>query len=560
MSQSAGRHIVAVSSGREVAFRRLGSGPPVALLHESPRSSVALLPLAERLADRFTVFAFDTPGFGLSDPLPHRRADAAEFADALAEGFDAIGLGRVPLYGAHTGAVIAMEFACRYPERVACTAFEGYPVFTPAEQAELLASYLAPIVPDWEGSYLAWLWARVRDQFVFFPWYSRGQGARLRRAPPPLAFHQQVVCDLLAAGDHYRIAYAAAFRYDPVPPVSAAKMPISYLARPEDMLFPHLDRLPRLGAKDEIVHLSNDRDEWAKRIAAALGRVPGDATPPATRDAFPRAPPGRIERRFWRGEASTLLARRTGAGGKTPMVLLTAAPGAGRALEPTMRALGRSRAVYAFDLPGQGGATECPPDASCDTLGGEVAAAVTRLVDGPVAIAGCEGAATIAAAAARRLGDRARLCVAIDPAPEDEPARKQIADHVVDITPHRAGGHILAAWHLLAESEIWKPWFEQRPDRARPLPADLDVLALDAAITEWMRGGPSYRHMARAALRPAPCSALGAVSRRAVIAFEGDPDLPAARDLAAKAKAHFAAAPRNPDAIAAALVRLTDAA
>ena len=32
MSEKAGRHIVAVSSGREIAFRRIGSGPPVALL------------------------------------------------------------------------------------------------------------------------------------------------------------------------------------------------------------------------------------------------------------------------------------------------------------------------------------------------------------------------------------------------------------------------------------------------------------------------------------------------------------------------------------------------
>ncbi|MCW8142114.1 MAG: hypothetical protein KIT58_24670, partial [Planctomycetota bacterium] len=73
-----------------------------------------------------------------------------------------------------------------------------------------------------------------------------------------------------------------------------------------------IDRLPKLGAKDEIVHLSNDRDEWARRIGAALGRVAGDRTPPAARDEFPSTSPGRVSRRFVRGKDATLLARMAG--------------------------------------------------------------------------------------------------------------------------------------------------------------------------------------------------------------------------------------------------------
>ena len=93
---------------RTIGYRRFGDGPPVALLHASPRSSAALLPLGMRLADRFTVFAFDTPGFGWSDPLPIDRPDAEDYAAALIEAFDVLGLRRVPLYGSHTGASIAV--------------------------------------------------------------------------------------------------------------------------------------------------------------------------------------------------------------------------------------------------------------------------------------------------------------------------------------------------------------------------------------------------------------------------------------------------------------------
>ena len=191
---------------RTIGYRRFGDGPPIVLLHASPRSSAALLPLGLRLAERFTVFALDSPGFGWSDPLPLTRPDAQDYAAALIEAFGALGLGRVPIYGSHTGAAIAVAAAAAYPKRVACLALDGYAIFSPEEQAEFLASYLAPITPHWDGTHLAWLWSRVKDQFTVFPWYWRAQQARLPRPLVPLHLLQAVVLDFLAAGDNYRHA------------------------------------------------------------------------------------------------------------------------------------------------------------------------------------------------------------------------------------------------------------------------------------------------------------------------------------------------------------------
>ena len=122
---------------RTVGYRRFGEGPPVVLLHASPRSSAAVLPLGLRLASRFTVFAFDTPGYGWSDPLPFERPDAEDYATALIEAFDSLGLGCVPIYGSHTGAAIAVAAGVLYPQRVACVALDGYSCFTAAEQARV---------------------------------------------------------------------------------------------------------------------------------------------------------------------------------------------------------------------------------------------------------------------------------------------------------------------------------------------------------------------------------------------------------------------------------------
>lgn len=66
-------------NGRAVHYRRAGSGPPIVLVHASPQSSLSLTPLIKFLAPRFTVFAFDTPGFGFSDPLPKKNPNDGKF-------------------------------------------------------------------------------------------------------------------------------------------------------------------------------------------------------------------------------------------------------------------------------------------------------------------------------------------------------------------------------------------------------------------------------------------------------------------------------------------------
>ena len=173
------RHYVTVGD-RQQHYRRCGQGPAVVLLHESPRSSAALLPLIEKLGDGFTIFALDTPGYGGSDPLPHARPEIEDYADALADTFDALG------YRTCAGLRHAYRRADRFrvratPPRQRCTVcvLDGFPVFTPNEREQFLASYLPPFRPDAQGAHLAWLWSRVRDQFRFFPWNYRGDDARL---------------------------------------------------------------------------------------------------------------------------------------------------------------------------------------------------------------------------------------------------------------------------------------------------------------------------------------------------------------------------------------------
>ena len=64
----------------EIAWDRLGKGPPVVLVHGTPWSSWTWRAIAPRLAERFTVYVFDLLGFGASDKRPGQVSLAAHGA------------------------------------------------------------------------------------------------------------------------------------------------------------------------------------------------------------------------------------------------------------------------------------------------------------------------------------------------------------------------------------------------------------------------------------------------------------------------------------------------
>ena len=60
---------------REVAWDRIGEGPPLVLLHGTPWSSALWGPMATALSARFTVYLWDMPGYGASSKEPSHRVD-----------------------------------------------------------------------------------------------------------------------------------------------------------------------------------------------------------------------------------------------------------------------------------------------------------------------------------------------------------------------------------------------------------------------------------------------------------------------------------------------------
>ena len=237
------RHFIDVGN-RRVHYRRAGSGPPLLMVHQSPRSSTEYEALMMEWGADFTCIAPDTPGFGQSTPLADSAASIDAFADAIVELLDSLKLDRVAAYGFHSGGIILVNAVKRHPQRFSCLAVGGYAIWTPAEMALFGDRYLPPFLPSAYGEHLVWLWNRVLEQTWFFPWFAVEPAFRLSVAHADVARVDAVVQELLDAGDAYRVGYGAVLRAPrDIPAVDAVTPPVRITAYDGDPLQEHIDRL-----------------------------------------------------------------------------------------------------------------------------------------------------------------------------------------------------------------------------------------------------------------------------------------------------------------------------
>lgn len=103
--------------GRKVRVARLGSGPPVILLHGYPDNLQVWSELAPRLAARYHVIAFDWPGMGFSEAWSG-GATPFDFAKRLRALMDEWGIRKAAIVGHDMGGQPALAFAAENAERL----------------------------------------------------------------------------------------------------------------------------------------------------------------------------------------------------------------------------------------------------------------------------------------------------------------------------------------------------------------------------------------------------------------------------------------------------------
>jgi pimeloyl-ACP methyl ester carboxylesterase len=486
-------------AGRAVHYRRAGSGPPLVMMHGSPGDAQMLLEEITVCAQNFTVFALDAPGFGYSDALPGDVLTVPDLAAATAETMRALGLPPCPVYGSHTGAAIALELGLGWPEQVTGLLLEGVPAFTADEIEALFATYFAPMVPDPLAGHLTTTWMRFRDQFTWFPWTSR-HVSRLNAIPrPDPADIDLWVSMFYRSCKTYRPAYRAACYYGPsaIPAAAALRAPAVFMAQQEDMLHPHLARLPPLQPNQRIETLPSD---MAGKTAAILRFAEEFAT---TAPAPPHRQMATSKGRYVDGPDGQIFTRLYGNPASPPVVLLHGAPGTSLSLHEAATALAATHYVVVPDQPGCG-LTEAPASEDILAVAADNVLAVTAaLTLGPFTV-GAAGSA-VAALLSQRPGLPITKFLVTDTPPRD-PA---LVAPPIPFSP--TGAHWLQAWLMVRDGEIYNPWYDGRVAAQRLTQGHFDAGWLHDQTVALMEGRATYHLFAQAAASTAAKLAAGPI-------------------------------------------------
>jgi pimeloyl-ACP methyl ester carboxylesterase len=490
----------------QVHFRYGGSGPPVVMLHDAPRSSVQHVPNIEWLGDHFTVIALDTPGSGNSTPLPGSGPSIADFSAALAATLAALGIGRCALYGLHAGAAIALQFASDHTDRAGLTILDGLPMPETAADDEFLARCLPAFEPTDDGAHLARQWSLVLDSHRYLPWFRRSAGTRLQVAlPDDLGLHEYAT-DLFMAGPEAASAMRAALGDLPAPAIGRLRSPAVFMAREDDRARGGLDRLPQpLPAMCRIETLPAETGAWRVRLLQLLRETGTPAarwsapSPPAVGSAHEEQQRyvdlvhGQVHLRA-RGKTSAL---------PPPLLLIHDAPGSSEQMRDLAGLVSQDRLVIAPDLPGLGESTPLP----YPSLGSYVSTLSETLDELRVAAVDivAEGLGTVfaIALAANRPAQVRRLVLDAVPWLRKRDRGAVARQYCPLLVQDRHGAYLQTAWHQLRDAEASWPWFDRRPSAARAREPDVEATRRQAVLVDVMKQLPSYGDAARAALEGA---------------------------------------------------------
>lgn len=487
------RHYATVGD-RRVHYRRAGQGPAIVLLHASPVSSEVFeevhFPI---LAKEFTVIAIDTPGQGFSDRLDLGRQERIEdLADALAETLEVIGVEHCALYGRHTGASIAVEYARRYPSRSALVITDGFPLFTAAVRDEYLKNYLAEIVPDWAGSHLLWWWFRYREQHVFWPWNKHEGANRADQDVPDLAFLQRGTREILVAGNTYQKPYAAAFLHEGIPCVNdimKGPVPVCFGARPGDSIFSALKRMPK---KAWLKEFKRDKRDAAMEELEIFRQYPAKGEPAPAPDVTDL--PGRATIRYVAVAGRQTAIRSAGDHHSgAPVVLLHRFPGSGTYFEDLLLKLGETSRAIAIDLPGHGD-SDPTDDHSVSGYAAVVADVLSSLRLPAAHVYGHNAGASVAIALA--LEHPAAVASLMLEGPMVMSARDRArmgAQWAEPADPVWDGHHLTTIWHQTRDKRLYYPWYEKTLAASRFIEPGVTPEAIHDQVVQMIKHPSSFK-------------------------------------------------------------------
>lgn len=111
-------NLLKISDTLSVRFQKIGSGPPLLLIHTIRTQLEYFRSLAPLLAGSHTVYAIDLPGHGHSPIDPSASFDEPYFRRAVIRFIEELDLSAVTIVGESIGGALALTVAASLPQRV----------------------------------------------------------------------------------------------------------------------------------------------------------------------------------------------------------------------------------------------------------------------------------------------------------------------------------------------------------------------------------------------------------------------------------------------------------
>ncbi len=247
----------------QVHYRTAGQGgTPLVMFHGSPGSSKMLNRLIAALGETRQVIALDTMGQGDSSSPARDDVDMAYFADAARRALDSLGrFDRVDLFGTHTGARIATEFAIHNAARTRKVILDGMSAAVTGQSREYAATLDKRHLVDQVGSQFFNAWTSLRDAYLFYPATARDAAHRRPTGLPPLDRLNDHVVEILKGFRTSHHAYIAAVTYPSPERLPLLTAPTLAVCAPNDVPYPHLEGVLDLLPNGKRIDYPHDNPE-----------------------------------------------------------------------------------------------------------------------------------------------------------------------------------------------------------------------------------------------------------------------------------------------------------
>lgn len=482
---------VTLPDGGQVHYRIAGEGPPLVMLHASPQDSSALLPAMGFLSEICTCIALDTPGYGLSDDIVPDDPCMADYAEVVFAFADALGLERFYLYGAATGAQVAIEMGKRQPERLALVVLDSNGHIPEAERGRIILGYFPSVTPRRDGGHLLTYWDMCTSLFYAFPWHSSGPADRLGLPTFPPEAVQAILLRYLLAGESYPKAYRAALHCEDIAHLEGMTAPAVMTRWEGSVVLAITDAMIAQGLPENVrvlrasAGLEQRHGVQVDALREAMARE--DAPAP-----FAPADLGPGLRRYYdtpQGQLHTIAL--TDGEGPLAVVLHGAGGSAQACLEDLADIIG-TRPALLVDLPGHGHTRiAAPEEMTPDAL----AAAIVPLLDATgasaIELVG-EGLGGVVALALQAMRPElpVTLIKPLQLTPDMQDAFR--ARGIPDFSPRASGAHLVEAWHYVRQDAMRWPWFDGAAEALRDAPQDLSPARSHARLADILRCGAAF--------------------------------------------------------------------